>query len=87
MNPSHDNVSLNATLDYTFLLIFMHDVTILTQHKASGAATITRIEWLLLVVARRAPMASFWVRMVTTCMNIKRDVLSVLFTPGVNGYL
>ena len=56
------------------LLIFMHDVTILTRNEDIGAATATRIEWLVLVVAWGVPVASFWVRMVTSCMNINRGV-------------
>ena len=49
---------------YTPLLIFMHVyVTILTQNEAIGATTASG--------GGRAPMASFWVRIMTSCMNIK----------------
>ena len=46
----------------------MHEyVTILIQREALGAATASR--------SGRAPIASFWVRIMTSCMNIKRGVL------------
>ena len=41
----------------------MSDVTILTQNEAIGAATANG--------GGRAPIASFWVRIMTSCMNIK----------------
>ena len=53
---------------YTLVLILLHEyVTILTQNEALGAATASG--------GGRAPIASFWVRIMTSCMNIKRSVL------------
>ena len=51
---------------HTPLLIFMHDVTTLTQNEAIGAATV--------LVTWRAPLTSLWVRIVTSYMNIKIGV-------------
>ena len=46
----------------------MHEyVTTLTQNEAIGAATASG--------GGRAPIASFWVRIMTSYMNIKRGVL------------
>ena len=45
-------------------------VTILTQNEAIGAA----------IGGGHAPLASFWVRIVKSCMNIKRGVLMNTFT-------
>ena len=54
---------------YTPLLIFLHDVIILTQNEAIGASPPS------LEVA--APIDPFWVTMLrTSCINIKRGVLS-----------
>ena len=39
----------------------------LTQNEAMGAATASDGE--------RAPIASFWVRIMTACINIKKGVL------------
>ena len=39
----------------------------LTQNEAMGAATASDGE--------RAPIASFWVRIMTSCINIKRGVV------------
>ena len=45
----------------------MRYVTMLTQNEAMGAATASD--------GGSAPIASFWVRIMTSCMNIKRGVL------------
>ena len=47
--------------DYTPLLIFMHDVIILTQNEAMGARSPT--------LAVAAPIASFWISIVTYLMH------------------
>ena len=47
----------------------MRYVTVRTQNEAMGAGTVSDGE--------RAPIASFWVRMMTSCINIKRGVLVI----------
>ena len=42
-------------------------VTVLTQNEAIGAVTASG--------GGRAPMASVWVRIMTSCINIKRGIL------------
>ena len=56
----------------------MHEINVLTQNEAIGACHATTSTSHSILVAVAAPMASFWVRMVTSCVNIKRGILKLI---------